>query len=181
MNGGAGGSADDGTSEHSGNSAYGVPAELPTPDEDELPTPDERRWALLAAQLPFDQLIHARAQAEGWRNALAASTGIIAAITLVRGRQDFSPLATGWKVVIVVGLLSAFAALVSASLVAIRAAHGRPGMMIQADGESLRKYVAVESHRVMRLLPWVAYLTVTGVTLILVTAVLAWLAPGGSG
>ncbi len=149
------------------------------PVSQELPTPEERRWALLAAQLPFDQLMHARAQAEGWRNGLAAATGVIATVTLVRGRTDLTPLATSWKVLIVTGLTAAFASLVAAFLVAIRAAHGRPGLMIQADGECLRKYIADESRRIMQLLPWAAYLSVIGVTLVLATAVLTWLAPSG--
>lgn len=149
------------------------------PVSQELPTPEERRWALLAVQLPFDQLMHARAQAEGWRNGLAAATSVIATVTLVRGRTDFTPLATSWKVLIVTGLTAAFASLVAAFLVAIRAANGRPGLMIQADGESLRKYIAHESRRVMQLLPWAAYLSVVGVTLVFATAVLTWLAPSG--
>lgn len=147
------------------------------PGADDLPTPTDRRWALLASELPFEQLGHARKQAENWRNALAAGTTVIGGIGLFRGRTDFSVLAEPWKIAVVVILGCAFGMLASAFTVSIRAAHGRPGQMIHSDGESLRRFVADEAARVMRLLPVAAYLTLGSVLLIMTAAILSWLAP----
>lgn len=148
------------------------------PDRDnDLPTPEDRRWALLAAELPFEQLGHARAQAEGWRNALAVATTAVGAISLVRGRDDVAALLTPWRVAAVVVFLLGFAALTSSFLLAIAAAHGRPGLMIAADGESLRDFVTTEAKRVTGLVRRAGYLVVAAIGLMVAAAAIAWLAP----
>jgi hypothetical protein len=144
---------------------------------DDRPTPDDRRWALLARELPFEQLGHARKQAENWRNALAAGTGVFGAVGLLRNRSDISALEEPWKIAVVAVLGGAFIALAAAFLVTVRAAYGRPGQTIYSDGESLRQFTADEAARVMRLLPLAAYLALSSVFLIVTGAAISWLAP----
>jgi hypothetical protein len=153
------------------------PHSPPSDRDHDLPTPEDRRWALLAAELPFEQLGHARAQAEGWRNALAVATTAVGAVSLFRGRDDVAALLTPWRVAAVVVFLLGFAALTFSFLLAIAAAHGRPGLLIDADGESLRDFVTTEAKRVTGLVRQAAYLVVAGIGLMVAAASVAWLAP----
>ena len=145
--------------------------------EHSRPTAADRRWEALADEMQFNQLGIARRQAEGWRNGLAACATLLATATLVKGRPDFDRLTEGWKVVPVVLILLAFGCLAAAFLVAIRAAHGRPGSYVLADGSSLREWTGTEVARIGRLIPWAAWLSLAGLTLVLAAAVVTWTAP----
>jgi hypothetical protein len=144
---------------------------------DDLPTPEDRRWALLAAELPFEQLRHARTQAEGWRNGLATAITAVGAVSLIRGRDELAALPPGWRVAAVATFLLAFVALTAGFLLMVTAAHGRPGVLIDADGESLREYVATEAPRVTRLVRGAGYLAACGICLMVAAAAVTWLAP----
>ncbi|MEV1111233.1 hypothetical protein AB0I95_21750 [Micromonospora sp. NPDC049751] len=141
------------------------------------PTAADRRWEVLAEEMQFNQLGIARRQAEGWRNGLAACATLLATATLVKGRPDFDKLVGVWRVVPVVLILLAFGCLAAAFLVAIRAAHGRPGTYVLADGASLREWTEMEVKRIARLIPWAAWLSLAGLTLVLVAAVVTWTGP----
>jgi hypothetical protein len=141
------------------------------------PTAVDRRWEALAEEMQFNQLAIARKHAEGWRNGLAACATLLAAVTLVKGRPDFDKLAGFWRLVPIVLILLAFAFLAAAFLVAIRAAHGKPGAYVLGDGTSLREWTGREVARISRLIPWAAWLSLTGLTLVLASAVVTWTAP----
>jgi hypothetical protein len=149
----------------------------PSDRDDELPTPADRRWALLAAELPFEQLRHARAQAEGWRNGLGAAITAVGAVSLIRGRDELVALPPGWRAAAVAAFLLAFVALLAGFLLMVTAAHGRPGVLIDADGEALREFVATEAPRVTRLVRGAGYLAAGGICLLVVAAAVTWLAP----
>ncbi|MFJ8647969.1 hypothetical protein ACIRNI_17860 [Streptomyces sp. NPDC093546] len=130
-----------------------------------MSTRSDRRWAELARELEFTQLPELRRQAEGWRNGLAGLTALLAVLTVVKGQDQLSglPAATGrWAA----GLAAAaFAALVCGALLAVRAAHGRPGKRIVLSGQNLRRWTAGEVVRVTRSLRWAAVCCVSGLAL----------------
>jgi hypothetical protein len=141
------------------------------------PTAADRRWELLAEEMEFNQLGIARRQAEGWRNGLAASATLLATVTLVKGRPDFDKLDGAWRALPVILIVLAFACLTAAFLVAIRAAHGRPGAYVLGEGLSLREWTGAEVARIGRLIPWAAGLSLAGLAMVLASAVVTWTAP----
>ncbi|MBO4208843.1 hypothetical protein [Micromonospora echinofusca] len=140
----------------------------------------EKRWAQLAQETQFHQLDSLRRQAEGWRTGLAGLTALLGAVLIVKGRSDISNLAPGVRYLVVVLLAGAFVLLVTASLLALRAASGWPDDEIYLTGESLRAWHAEESERIRTGIRRAARLMVVGLVVLAAAVGLTWLGPGES-
>ncbi len=110
----------------------------------------------------------ARKQAEGWRTGLGGLTALLSAVLIVKGRDNITTLAPGyrWAVVLLLGL--ALVMLVTATLLAVRAASGRPGQEILRAGEALREWTRAELRRISRAVRRAAWLATLAIACVAV-------------
>ncbi|MET7697484.1 hypothetical protein [Streptomyces sp. NPDC005485] len=134
----------------------------------------DRRWAQLARELEFTQLPELRRQAEGWRTGLTGLTALLAVLVTLKGRDDLAGLPTAAGVAATTLLGSAFLLFVIGSVLAVRAAHGRPGSRVLLAGQALRRWTEQEIVRVTRSLRYASVCCVAGVALAAVAVVVAW-------
>ncbi|POM27617.1 hypothetical protein BTM25_20330 [Actinomadura rubteroloni] len=138
---------------------------------------DKKRWAQRAQALKFTQLDGARKQAEAWRTGLGGLTALLGAVLIVKGRDNVTALTPGfrWFVVVLIGV--ALVLLVTATLLAMRAAAGSPGADILLSGESLQAWTADEVKRASRAIRSAAWLTTAAVACLAVGIGATWLGP----
>lgn len=134
----------------------------------------DRRWAQLARELEFTQLTELRKQAEGWRNGLAGLTALLAVLVLLKGRDDLSKLPSAARHTATALLAAAFVLLVVGSVLAVRAAHGRPGSRVLLAGQALRRWTEAETVRVTGALRQASVCCVAGLVLVCGAVVVAW-------
>ncbi|MFE1015780.1 hypothetical protein ACFW4M_31445 [Streptomyces sp. NPDC058794] len=134
----------------------------------------DRRWAQLARELEFSQLTEVRRQAEGWRNGLTGLTALLAVLVILKGRDDLSKLPSSAQHTAAVLIGCAFVLLVVGSMLAVRAAHGRPGGEVLLTGQALRRWTAAETVRVTGALRQAAVCCVTGIALVCGAVAVAW-------
>ncbi|QXJ22962.1 hypothetical protein AGRA3207_004048 [Actinomadura graeca] len=141
---------------------------------------DQKRWLQKAQELKFTQLDSARKQAEGWRTGLGGLTALLSAVLIVKGRDTVTTLASGyrWAVVLLLGL--ALALLVTATLLAVRAASGWPGQEIVRSGEALRAWTRAEIRRISRAVRWAARLATLAIACVAVAVGTTWLGPAAA-
>ncbi|MGA4843067.1 hypothetical protein [Streptomyces sp. G45] len=113
----------------------------------------DRRWSQLARELEFTQLDELRGRAEGWRNGLAGLTALLAVLVVLKGRDDLGALPAGARRAAMVLVAASFVLLLTGSVLAVLAAHGRPRERILLAGQSLRRWSEREAARILRLLP----------------------------
>jgi hypothetical protein len=138
---------------------------------------ETKRWVQLAQELTFQQLTSARKQAEGWRTGLTGLTALLTAVLIIKGRDNVSDLPSTflWTVVVLLG--AALALLVTATLLAVRAASGAPSAAILLTGENLRTWTKSEVQAVGRFIRWAAILTVAAICLLALAVGITWTAP----
>jgi hypothetical protein len=136
----------------------------------------DKRWAQLAEQLKLQQLDGARRQAESWRTGLGSLTALLAAVTIVKGPDTIGELSGGWRITVVVLLGLAFAALTAGTLLAVRAAGGRPEAMF-LTGPNLKAWTRREVRAVRRAIQGATALLVVGLVLVAVAIGATWLLP----
>ncbi|MFF5252048.1 hypothetical protein ACFY4K_08300 [Streptomyces leeuwenhoekii] len=136
----------------------------------------DRRWAQLARDLEFSQLSEVRKQAEGWRTGLTGLTALLAVLVTLKGRDDLSRLPPTARHTATALLGTAFVLLVVGSVLAVRAAHGRPGSRVLLAGQALRRWTERETIRVARALRLASVCCVSGLTLVAAAVVIAWTA-----
>ncbi|WP_369239297.1 hypothetical protein AB5J56_36510 [Streptomyces sp. R21] len=134
----------------------------------------DRRWAQLARELEFTQLPELRRQAEGWRTGLTGLTALLAVLVTLKGRDDLARLPAGAGVAATILLGFAFLLFVTGSVLAVRAAHGRPGSRVLLAGQALRRWTELEIVRVTRSLRYASVCCVAGVALAAAAVVVAW-------
>ncbi|MEV5974230.1 hypothetical protein [Streptomyces sp. NPDC051921] len=137
-----------------------------------------------AEQRLFDmrqsQLDIARRQAEGWRNFLATATALLAAVLVLKGRENVAELPTLYRIVVVSLMALGLSALLTSAFTAASAAHGRPGDSLRlADGEELLHWEKAESTRVAAGVDRARWLAVLGVVLTAAGVLTTWMAPAG--
>jgi hypothetical protein len=135
----------------------------------------DRRWAELARELEFSQLQELRKQAEGWRAGLTALTGLLAALAVLKGRENLADLPAAARYAAMVLTAVAFLLFVSGSVLAVRASHGRPGSEILLGGQALRRWTEREVVRVRRSLSIASVCCLAGVAAIVSGIAVAWL------
>ncbi|GAB3276737.1 hypothetical protein [Kineosporia babensis] len=138
---------------------------------------DLRWWADQARDVHRHQLEIVRKQAEAWRAGLSGLTALIGTVLLVKGRDSFADLETGYAVTVAVLLGLTAALLVTATLKAISAASGVPGDNTVVTPESLRRWSMEEAFLAQRRLLWARRLTVGGFCLLAMAVGLTWFAP----
>ena len=145
-------------------------------------TREDRRWEVLAHELPFQQITTMRAQADGWRTGTAAAVTILAAVAVAKGRSDVAQLVPLWRWVVVSAVVVGFGALVASLTISVRVAHGSPGTAIWNTGSALEEWTREEVARGGVLLALAVRLAVAGLSLLIVAMAVGWLAPAvGSG
>ncbi|MER7763156.1 hypothetical protein [Streptomyces sp. NPDC097619] len=135
---------------------------------------DDRYWAVLARQLKHAQLAGARRQAEGWRAGLSGLTGLLAVLVVLKGRDSLDGLPDGARLLAGCLVGAAFLLLLTGTVLAVRAAHGRPGERILLTGGRLRAWTEGEVARVGRRLREAAWCCLVGVLLAAAAVVVAW-------
>jgi hypothetical protein len=142
----------------------------------EPPTPDELEWAKRAAALHLDALKEIRAGAEKWAASIAAVTGAIGVVTLIKGRESLEELSHGYEVA--VGILVGIAVLLvlRGIVLAALAAQGTPGR-IEYTGSALRDFTANEAEEAADLLRFSRVLVVTATLVAGVAVALVWFGP----
>lgn len=135
----------------------------------------DRRWAELARELEFGQLQELRKQAEGWRTGLTALTGLLAALAVLKGRENLADLPTAARNAAMILTAVAFLLFVMGSVFAVRAAHGRPGAEVLLGGQALRRWTEHEVVRVRRSLSIASVCCLTGIAAIAGGVAVAWL------
>jgi hypothetical protein len=138
---------------------------------------ERRWWAQRAQQQRYTQLDAARRQAETWRTGLTGLTTVLGAVLIVKGRDNASALADPFPWIVLTLFLLAAAALVAATLSAIRAASGVPGDECLLTGEDLARWTEREVAQVYRSITAARHLTVGGVCAIALAVALAWSVP----
>jgi hypothetical protein len=137
-------------------------------------------WTDRARQLEHGQLDAVRKQAEAWRNGLTGVTALIGAVLVVKGKDDFTRLATPYAILVPILLGLALLALVIATTGALRAAAGVPKDNFLINGETLKAWTEGEIEDAERAIQLARVLTAAGVLLILSSALLTWFAPATS-
>ncbi|WP_155128761.1 hypothetical protein [[Actinomadura] parvosata] len=135
---------------------------------------ERKRWAQRAQELRFEQLTIARKQAEGWRAGLAALIALLSAVLIVKGRDTVLGLEDWVKVSVALLLAAALAALVSATVLALRAASGTPGSEILLTGEGLREWTQREVRAIGRRIHGAAALTIVALTMLVTALGFTW-------
>jgi hypothetical protein len=138
---------------------------------------EAKRWAQLAQELNFQQLMSARKQAEGWRTGLTGLTAVLTTVLIIKGRDNVSDLASTFRWIVVVLLGMTLALLVTAALLSVRAASGAPSAAIRLTGENLRIWTRMEVRTVGRLIRWAAALTVAAICTLSLAVGITWTAP----
>jgi hypothetical protein len=138
---------------------------------------DRKRWALMAYELRFGQLEAARKQAEAWRTGLASLTALLAAVLVIKGRDNVSALAEPYRWLAVALLGAALGLLLFATMLVARAIAGPPGDEILLSGEGLRAWTAREVDTISRAVRWAPRLAVAGVVSVALAVGVTWLAP----
>ncbi len=135
----------------------------------------DRRWAQLARELEFTQLPELRKQAEGWRSGLTGLTALLAVLVTLKGRDDLAQLPSAARYTATAFIGTAFVLLVVGSVLAVRAAHGRPGGRVLLAGQALRRWTETETLRVTRFLRYASVCCVSGITLVAAAVGIAWI------
>ncbi|MEU8041155.1 hypothetical protein [Streptosporangium sp. NPDC049078] len=138
---------------------------------------ERKRWAQRAQALRFEQLTIVRKQAEGWRIGLSGLTALLSAVLLVKGRDTVTGLEDWAKVTVAILLTAAFAALVAATMLAIRAASGTPGSEILLTGEDLQEWTRHEVRAVGQRIRGAAALTVLALAMLVTALGFTWFGP----
>jgi hypothetical protein len=138
---------------------------------------DRWHWGQKAQQLKFNQLEAARKQAESWRTGLTGITALFGAVLVVKGRDNVTAVAAPYPAIVLALFGMALAALVVATLAALRAASGVPGDECLLTAEDLQAWSQRETREVYRWITAARRLTIAGVLLVAAGVATAWFAP----
>ncbi|MEU3523075.1 hypothetical protein AB0E62_04285 [Streptomyces sp. NPDC038707] len=129
--------------------------------------------------MAHDQLGIARAQAEGWRNFLGAATGLLAAVLVLKGRENVAELPGGCRTAVVALVAAGLVLLLGAAFLAVSAAHGRPGDELRyAHAARLLEWEERELDRIAARIGAARWAAVAGVLATAAGILLTWVAPG---
>ncbi|MFI9250432.1 hypothetical protein [Streptomyces sp. NPDC053069] len=125
------------------------------------------------------QLEIARGQAEGWRNFLTAATGLLAAVLVLKGRENVAELPSGYRLTVLPLVAAGLLSLLLATFLAVRAVHGKPGFELKyADAGKLLDWEREERDRIARLIRRACWATLLGVLATAAGIMVTWVAPG---
>ncbi|KMS67882.1 hypothetical protein ACM01_41125 [Streptomyces viridochromogenes] len=127
---------------------------------------------------PERQLQAALHQAEGYRNFLAALTGLLTAVFVLKGQEDLSKLAHTPRWLVIGLLVTGFLALIAASWLGVLAVHGRPGEEIMLEAGRLLEYEKQRTRVIWRLVEWARWFGLLGVLAVSSAVIVTWVWPG---
>ncbi|MET8978471.1 hypothetical protein ABZX85_22925 [Streptomyces sp. NPDC004539] len=133
-----------------------------------------RRWAELARELEFTQLPELRRQAEGWRSGLTGLTALLAILVTLKGGDDLSKVPTWSRYTAGTLVVTAFALLLTGSILAVRAAHGTPDSRMLLAGQALRTWTRSEITRATRYIRYATFCCLAGITLAAAAVTVVW-------
>lgn len=142
----------------------------------EPPTPEELEWSKRAAALHLDALKEIRAGAEKWAASIAAVTGAIGVVTLIKGRESLEELEHGYEVAVGVLVGAAVLLALRGIVLAALAAQGTPAR-IEYTGSALRDFTANEAEEAGDLLRFSRVLVVVATLVAGVAVALVWFGP----
>ncbi|MEU6667052.1 hypothetical protein [Streptomyces sp. NPDC046727] len=149
-----------------------------TPPGDYEPEELERAQQRLDA-MAENQLQIAQAQAEGWRNFLTVATGLLAAVLVLKGRENVAELPDGYRLAVFALMAAGLVLLLLAAFLAVSAAHGRPGDVLKyAHAARLLDWEEKELDRIGSRIGGARWATVLGVLATAAGILLTWVAPG---
>ncbi|MGW3464391.1 hypothetical protein ACWDE9_34520 [Streptomyces olivaceoviridis] len=149
-----------------------------TPARRYLPEELERAQQRLDA-MAENQLQIARQQAEGWRNFLTVTSGLLAAVLVLKGRENVAELPGGYRAAVVVLVAAGLVLLLVAAFFAVSAAHGRPGEeLTYAHAAKLLDWEEGERDRIASRIRVTRWATVLGVAATASGILLTWVSPG---
>src|SRR6187399_1037924 len=107
-------------------------------------TPEGRVWQEKLNALTVDELTRVRATAKEWTGSISAITGLLALVSLVKGRENIEDLTAAWSRLVYVSLL---AALLLALLAIVAGALAAQGFATELGAEPgrLRRFLARHS------------------------------------
>ncbi|MDQ1034755.1 hypothetical protein QFZ75_001171 [Streptomyces sp. V3I8] len=138
---------------------------------------EHKRWAQYAQKLRLEQLPTARKQAEVWRTGLTGMTTLLGIVLVVKGHETIGDLASWTRVTVAVLLVMTFGGLLTATVLAVRAAAGTPGAEILLTGEGLREWTRHEVKIVARRIWCAALLTFVALSLLVAALGFTWFGP----
>ncbi|MFD0394089.1 hypothetical protein ACFQ3Z_24245 [Streptomyces nogalater] len=148
-----------------------------TPARGYLPEELERAQQRLD-EMAQAQLGIARAQAEGWRNFLGAATGLLAAVLVLKGRENVAELPGGYRTAVIALVAAGLVLLLGAAFLAVSAAHGRPGDELRyAHAAGLLDWEERELDRIASRIGLARWAAVLGVLASAAGILLTWVAP----
>ncbi|QTD99809.1 hypothetical protein [Streptomyces cyanogenus] len=151
-----------------------------TPSERYLPEELERAQQRLDA-MAEQQLQIARAQAEGWRNFLTVASGLLAAVLVLKGRENVTTLPGGYRTAVIALVAAGLVLLLGAAFLAVSAAHGRPGDVLKyAHAAKLLDWEEREKERIASRIRITRWATVAGVLATAAGILLTWVSPAPS-
>ncbi|MFG3011892.1 hypothetical protein ACGFZB_15765 [Streptomyces cinerochromogenes] len=140
---------------------------------EELEAAQQRLDAMIEAQLEIG-----RAQAEGWRNFLTVASGLLAAVLVLKGRENVAELPGGYRLAVVVLVALGLVLLLVAAFVAVSAAHGRPGDVLEyPHAAKLLDWEEQERKRIASRIGITRWATVAGVAATATGILITWVAP----
>lgn len=87
-------------------------------------TPEGRAWQEKLNALTLDELPRVRATAKEWTGSIAAVTGLLAIVSLVKGRENIEDLSSDWSRYVYVALIAALVVALVAIIAGALAAQG---------------------------------------------------------
>ncbi|MFF3996299.1 hypothetical protein ACFYX8_23770 [Streptomyces cyaneofuscatus] len=133
----------------------------------------QRLYDMLQSQLEI-----ARHQAEGWRNFLATATALLAAVLVLKGRENVAELTPIYRWGVVLAMALGLLALLTSAFAAASAAHGRPKDALRyADESQLLRWEEKECERIGNLVNRARWLAVAGVLATAAGVLATWVAP----
>ena len=161
-------------------------------------SPDERAWQEKYASLATGELTTARATAKEWTGSISAITGLLAIVSLIKGRENIEDLTDRWStttyIALIAALLLALAAIVLGALAAQGAltslgnqpgrwrsflaarASANPGPY-DANWEGVRDFTHNEAKITRTLLGWSRVLAIAAALLLIFAVAATWMAP----
>jgi hypothetical protein len=134
---------------------------------------EDRQNAEARRLLVQTELQRVREGADKWKTGLAALLGLIATVSVVKGRESITTLSVGTQHAIIVLIGLALILAVVAALLAMRAANG-PLERRSLQGTTLYKIRSEEVNRALSFLKWARGLTIVAVLLLAVAIGVAW-------
>lgn len=161
-------------------------------------TPEARAWQEKYESLGLDELTRARATAKDWTGSISAITGLLALVSLIKGRENIEDLTSGWArsvyLALIIALVFALFAIVIGAVAAqgsftslgrapttsrrfwAKRAQAAPGPY-SPNWQGLREFTHSEAKIVRKQVGWSRGLAVVGALFLIFAVAATWVSP----